>query len=109
MPQVASLNSITAPLRSPNAMNWILSVCQLGITVCIVKTLTIKLEARQDTWLTKQARSLRRSKGGIIRELIDERQASEGDSLGHALRDLCGSLDGSRNLSIRPMRGYGRA
>lgn len=74
-----------------------------------MKTLTIKLEPIQDAWLETQARSLGRSKGGILRDLIAERQ-SEGDkgSLGHKLRDLRGAVKGSRDLSVRSLKGYGR-
>ena len=74
-----------------------------------MKTVTIKLEPEQATWLEQQARALKRSKGGIIRELINERQAAKGKSVGHMLRDLRGSLKGSRDLSTRPLKGYGRA
>src|SRR5213592_3440190 len=37
-------------------------------------TLTIKLKPEQDAWLKKQAIALKRSKGGIVRDLIDQRQ-----------------------------------
>ena len=72
-------------------------------------TLTIKLKPDHDAWLKKQAKALKRSKGGIIRDLIDQRQAGHQGSLGEALSDLCGSLQGSKDLSARRLKGYGRS
>jgi hypothetical protein len=86
-----------------------LPVCHSGVTYAPMRTLTVKLEADQDLWLEQQARALKRSKGGIIRELISERQMTKRGSIGHVLRDLCGSLAGSKDLSTRPLTGYGRA
>jgi predicted transcriptional regulator len=73
-----------------------------------MRTLTIKLKPEQDAWLQKQARALKRSKGGIIRELIAQRQAGQNGSLGDALADLRGCLRGSKDLSARSLKGYGR-
>jgi hypothetical protein len=88
-----------------------IGACPSGMWVLPVdsmKSLTVKLEPDQDAWLEQQARQSRRSKGGIIRELIAERQLTKGGSVGHQLRDLCGSLKGSKDLSTRPLKGYGR-
>ena len=71
-------------------------------------TLTIKLEWEQEAWLEQQARVLRRSKGGIIRDLIKRQQVRPEGSVGEALADLCGCLSGSKDLSTRPLKGYGR-
>jgi hypothetical protein len=73
-----------------------------------VQTLTIKLEPEQGAWLERQAKALKRSKGGVIRELIQERQAGKNGSLGQALADLRGCLHGSKDLSTRRLKGYGR-
>ena len=73
-----------------------------------MQTLTIKLKPEQDAWLRKQAAALKRSKGGIVRDLIDQRQAGQNGSLGGALADLRGCLQGSKNLSTRSLKGYGR-
>lgn len=75
-----------------------------------MQTLTIKLEPEQDAWLERQARALRRSKGGIIRDLIHQQQQRENNgSLGQALADLRGCLQGSKDLSTRRLIGYGRS
>jgi predicted transcriptional regulator len=71
-------------------------------------TLTIKLDPEQQAWLERQAKSLKRSKGGIIRDLIRQQQVRPQGSLGEALADLCGCVSGSPDLSVRPLKGYGR-
>ena len=71
-------------------------------------TLTIKLKPEQNAWLKKQAAALKRSKGGVIRELIDQQQAGKNGSLGQTLADLRGCLRGSKDLSTRSLNGYGR-
>jgi len=71
-------------------------------------TLTIKLEREQEAWLDEQAKALKRSKGGIIRDLIKQQQVRPQGSLGEALADLCGCVSGSKDLSTRPLKGYGR-
>jgi hypothetical protein len=73
-----------------------------------VQTLTIKLKPEQDAWLERQARAAKRSKGGIIRDLIQQQQTGKSGSLGQALADLRGCLQGSKNLSTRRLKGYGR-
>ena len=73
-----------------------------------MRSLTIKLESAQDAWLTTQARLLKRSKGEIVRELIQQRQTEGDRSVGKALADLRGCLSGSKELSTRPLTGYGR-
>jgi hypothetical protein len=80
-----------------------------GVIFSGMRTLTIKLNSEQDAWLKKQARSARRSKGAVIRELISRQQvAGAQGSLGADLDDLCGSVSGSRDLSTRAFKGYGR-
>ena len=44
----------------------------------------------------------------IVRDLIDQRQAGRNGSLGQALVDLRGCLRVSKDLSTRPLKGYGR-
>jgi hypothetical protein len=80
----------------------------LGYYPKAMTTLTIKLEREQETWLEQQAKALKRSKGGIIRDLIKRQQVRPEGSLREALADLCGCLSGSKDLSTRPLKGYGR-
>jgi hypothetical protein len=80
----------------------------LGYYRAGVTTLTIKLAPEQAAWLAQQAKSSRRSKGGIVRDLIHRQQIRPDGSLGEALADLCGCVRGSKDLSTRPLKGYGR-
>lgn len=76
--------------------------------VLSMQTLTIKLEYDQEAWLKEKARSLKRSKGAVIRELIKQHQLDNTGSLGQALADLRGCLKGSKTSSTRPLKGYGQ-
>jgi hypothetical protein len=71
-------------------------------------TLTIKVGPEQEVWLKRQAKALRRSKSSIIRDLIQRQQVQPDGSLGEALADLCGCVSGSKDLSTRSLKGYGR-
>ncbi len=72
-------------------------------------TLTIKLKSDQKAWLHRQAKALKRSKGAVIRDLIHQQQHSGmNGSLGQTLADVRGCLEGSKELSTRPLNGYGR-
>jgi hypothetical protein len=68
---------------------------------------TIKLAPDQLAWLARQAKAKRCSKAVIVRELID-RQRNGTASLHDRMKDLCGILDGSPDLSTRKLKGYGR-
>jgi hypothetical protein len=72
-----------------------------------MKGITIKLTEGQMTWVRGQAAARRCSKAVIVRELIDQ-QRSGGGSLHDLMEDLCGVLKGSRGLSTRKLKGYGR-
>jgi len=86
----------------------VLPKSQLCVTLLAVQTLTIKLEPEQEAWLQSQAKTLKRSKGSIIRDLIAQQQTRKDGSLGQALADLRGCLKGSKDLSTRRLNGYGR-
>ena len=68
---------------------------------------TIKLAPEQLAWLARQAKAKRCSKALIVRDLID-RQRNGNQSLGERMRDLCGVLKGSPDLSTRKLKDYGR-
>lgn len=74
-----------------------------------MKTVSLKLNGEQVSWLDEQAEGQRRSRSAIVRDLIDERRSKRGAaSLYSRTKDLCGSLQGRRDLSTRPLKGYGR-
>jgi len=73
-----------------------------------MRTLTINLEKQQHDWLQRQAKLSKHSRGAIIRELISKQQKGKSSSLAQALSDLRGCLKGSKDLSARSLKGYGR-
>ncbi len=74
-----------------------------------MQTVTLKLDRKQITLLKERAKTLGRSQAAIVRDLIDEHLApKKRASLLERANDLCGSVRGSRDLSTRPLTGYGR-
>jgi len=74
-----------------------------------METVTLKMERRQIALLKERAKTLGRSQAAIVRDLIDEHLASKKRlSLYERAKDLCGSVRGSKDLSTRPLTGYGR-
>ncbi len=73
-----------------------------------METVTLKMEPKQIALLQERAKALGRSQAAIVRELIDEHLGRvKRPSLYERSKDLCGSVRGSRNLSARPLKGYG--
>jgi predicted DNA-binding protein len=74
-----------------------------------MKTVTVKLERQQVAILKEQARALGRSQAAIVRDLIEQHLAPQKKtSLYQRAKDLCGSVRGPKDLSTRPLIGYGR-
>jgi Ribbon-helix-helix protein, copG family len=74
-----------------------------------METMTFKLESRQATALKERAKALGRSKAAVMRDLIDEHLGKKKrPSLYDLTKDLCGSVRGPKDLSTRPLTGYGR-
>ena len=73
-----------------------------------VENVTMKLDRRHIERLKSRARSTGRSQGAIVRELIDRHLGETIPSLHDRAHDLCGSVAGSKDLSTRPLRGFGR-
>jgi predicted DNA-binding protein len=74
-----------------------------------VKTVTLKMDGRHIAILKEKARTLGRSQAAIVRDLIEQHLAPEKQtSLYQRAKDLCGSVRGPKNLSTRPLTGYGR-
>jgi len=74
----------------------------------IVENVTMKLDRRHIEKLRQRARATGRSQGAIVRELIDSHLGEPVPSLHDRAKDLCGSVGGSRDLSTRPLTGFGR-
>jgi Arc/MetJ-type ribon-helix-helix transcriptional regulator len=74
-------------------------------------TVSVKLPPPLATWLTQQARELRRSKSAIVREALEQQrgQPGQGTCL-DLMQELCGSIRGPRDLSTNPkhLEGFGQ-
>jgi len=74
-----------------------------------METVTLKMDRRHIALLKEQAKALGRSQAAIVRDLIDRHLAPQKrPSLYDRAKDLCGSVRGSKDLSTRPLTGYGR-
>ena len=74
-----------------------------------METLTLKMDRKHITLLKERAKALGRSQAAVVRELIEEHLAKkQRPSLYDLTKDLCGSVSGPKDLSTRPLTGYGR-
>ena len=74
-----------------------------------MQTVTLKMKRQQIALLREQAKSLGRSQGAIVRDLIEQHLAPKNrPSLYERAKDLCGAVRGPKDLSTRPLTGYGR-
>jgi hypothetical protein len=75
-----------------------------------MKTLTVKLPDRIAAWLSRRSRELGRPQSDLVRDALQ--RASEGDvgkSCHDAFRDVCGMIEGPKDLSTNPkhLKGFG--
>ena len=77
-----------------------------------METVTLKMERKQIALLKERAKALGRSQAAIVRDLIDthldQKNPKKRPSLYDLTKDLCGSVRGPKDLSTRPLTGYGR-
>jgi hypothetical protein len=74
-----------------------------------METVTLKMDRKHIALLKGQAKALGRSQAAVVRDLIDEHLAKKKrPSLYDLTKDLCGSVSGPKDLSTRPLTGYGR-
>lgn len=74
-----------------------------------METVTLKMDRKHIVLLKEQAKVLGRSQAAVVRDLIEEHLAKKKrPSLHDLAKDLCGSLSGPKDLSTRPLTGYGR-
>jgi hypothetical protein len=73
-----------------------------------VETLTLKLDRRHIQRLKDQAEASGRSQAAVVRDLIDRHLGRRQRSLHDQAKDLCGSINGAKDLSTRRLKGYGR-
>jgi hypothetical protein len=74
-----------------------------------METVTLKMDRKHVMLLKAQAKALGRSQAAVVRDLIDQHLAGKKHpSLYERAKDLCGSVSGPKDLSTRPLTGYGR-
>ena len=73
-----------------------------------MQTVRVKLSRQQRVMLKDHAQRRGCSQGAVIRDLIEQHLGSNRrSSLHEQAKDLCGCLAGPRDLSTRPLHGYG--
>ena len=74
-----------------------------------MKTVSLKVDRRQLGLLKEQAEAAGTSQSAVMRDLIDRHLGKkQRPSLHDLAKHLCGSLSGSKDLSTRKLKGYGR-
>jgi hypothetical protein len=76
-----------------------------------MKTLTVKLPEPLATWLSRRAKELGRPQSEIVRDALERSRTGSGSVSCHDLMiDVCGSVDGPKDLSTNPkyLDGFGK-
>ena len=74
-----------------------------------METVTLKMERKHGALLKEQAKALGCSQAAIVRDLIERHLApKKRPSLYERAKDLCGSVRAPKDLSTKPLTGYGR-
>jgi hypothetical protein len=75
-----------------------------------MKTITVKLPEPLAAWLSRRARELGRPQSDLVREALQRsREGGNGVSCHDLFADLCGVVDGPKDLSTNPkhLAGFG--
>ena len=75
-----------------------------------MKTLTLRIDASLDRWLTEEAKRLGRTKSALVREaLLRQRNGARPLSVHDRMKEVCGIIKGPRDLSTNPkyLEGFG--
>ena len=74
-----------------------------------METVTLRMDKKHIALLQQRAKALGCSQAAVVRDLIDAHLAQKKrPSLYERAKDLCGSVRGPKDLSTRPLTGYGR-
>jgi predicted DNA-binding protein len=74
-----------------------------------METVTLKLDRRHIQRLKDHAEATGRSQAAVIRDLIDRYlNKVPRRSLHDQAKDLCGSVSGPKDMSVRKLKVYGR-
>ena len=75
-----------------------------------MKTITVKLPEALATWLSRRARALGRPQSDLVREALQRvSEGTSGASCHDRFADVCGVIDGPKDLSTNPKHfsGFG--
>lgn len=75
-----------------------------------MKTITVKLPEPLAAWLSQRARELSRPQSELVREALQRSRQGSGSATCHDLfGDVCGVIDGPRDLSThrKHLAGFG--
>ena len=73
-----------------------------------MKTVTVKLPEPLATWLARRAQALGHPQSELIRDALERmRQGSAGGSCHDAFADVCGTVQGPKDLSTNPRHWAG--
>jgi Ribbon-helix-helix protein, copG family len=75
-----------------------------------MKTITVKLPETLAAWLSRRARALGRPQSDLVREALQRvSEGTSGASCHDLFADVCGVIDGPRDLSTNPKHfsGFG--
>ena len=101
-------------LRSEIRHASILPICQIGNTVLMMKTISLKLPEPLANWLAKRANELGRSRSDLVRQALEEqrqRKSSKSEkSCAELMAEFSRFFQGPRDLSTNPkyMRDFGK-
>lgn len=76
-----------------------------------MKTLTVKLPDPLAAWLAQRAQALGRPQSELVREALQRAsEGTSGPSCHDALGDVCGVINGPKDLSTNPkyLSGFGK-
>ena len=92
----------------------VLPICQIGNTISMMKTISLKLPAPLANWLAKRANELGRSRSDLVRQALEEQRqrknSSSEKSCAELMAEFGGFFRGPRDLSTNPkyMRDFGK-
>ena len=76
-----------------------------------MKTLTVKLPEPLAMWLSRRAKELRRPQSELVRDALERaRSGADVASCHDLMMDVCGSVNGPKDLSTNPkyLDGFGK-
>lgn len=73
-----------------------------------MKTITVRLPETLATWLLRRARALGRPQSDLVREALQRvREGKSGVTCHDLFADVCGVIDGPKDLSTNPKHRSG--